>query len=59
MKIYEVSYIELSYDKGLPEGTKVLGYYLNKATAERVAAENPATWLNRAATVREIEVNED
>lgn len=59
MKIYKVTMDKLTYDMGLYDGTVTLGYYVNKATAEKVAAEHGKTLVNRAAKVEEVEVNED
>lgn len=58
MKIYRVHYTMLSYDKGLPEGDHTVGYYANETVAQNKAAENPETFVSRAAEIETIEVEE-
>lgn len=61
MKIYKVEIEELDYDWGRHEGWKLLGHYINKEKAEKVAKE---AYENRCpidtgeARIIEIEVEE-
>lgn len=59
MKAYVVKKDTCTYDRGLYNGTKVVGYYLNKAKAEEVAATIKKGITNyRDGYVEEIEVEE-
>lgn len=60
MKAYVVKRDNCSYDYGHYTGTTIVGYYINKATAEAVAATiKKDITIYRDGYVEEIEINED
>lgn len=61
MKAYKVEQKHYDYYTGTYTETKIVGYYTNKATAEKVATEHKADAYHTVgdATVEEITVNED
>lgn len=61
MKAYTVKQNTYNFYTGAIEGSRLLGYYINKATAEKVAAENTHDDYHTLgdAYVEEITINED
>ena len=59
MKVYVVKEDTCTYDRGLYDGTEIVGYYLNKEKAEAVAATiKKGMTTYRDGYVEEIEVEE-
>lgn len=58
MTIYRVYSERLTYDRGLFEGYRTVGYYANKAKAEEVKASIKPDIVTGKAYIEEIEVEE-
>lgn len=60
MKAYRVEQEVLTYDRGLFDGYRTVGYYANKTKAEEVAKErnNHRGLTDGKATIEEIEIIE-
>ena len=59
MTLYIVKMDRLTFDRGIYNGTEILGYYLNRETAEAVAEAHKKGITNRDAYIEEVEVNTD
>ena len=62
MKMYKVEMKKLTFDMGLFDGYKTIGYYTSKAKAERIAKEryeNRNKIVEGKTYVREIEVDDE
>ena len=62
MKMYKVEMKKLTFDMGLFDGYKTIGYYTSKAKAERIAKEryeNRSKIVEGETYVREIEVDDE
>ena len=61
MKAYTVKQNTYDFYNGQMTGTKIIGHYLNKATAERVVNENKENQYHTVgnAYIEEMEINEE
>ena len=61
MKAYKVKQNTYDFYTGMIDGVKTLGYYANKATAEKVAKEHTQDKYHTLgdAYIEEITINED